>query len=246
MENLNEQIAIHDLDSLDDNLKKRFEVEIGMYERGEITKDILLKAINKTVQNDDKIKKKLGTNFKRRQMEILVKVLYLHPELLDNIKKIMDYRKLRIEQVLYPNLIEEARQDANSGELKIDLMRQRVISLDRKRREYHNTALGNFYGIVRAVSYSDLPPIYTGKIMDISKQPDHYGDHRVREEMTDGMLGLLYNIEDTSINELNIGKEKYDEGLGTFKEIHDMLNHQNHDYGIRNTLKKDDGDIEFY
>lgn len=232
------------LENLDSKLKEQYKVELDLVKDGLLNEEQFFQIIEKDKLKKQDREKLIKKEKQKRNMTSLIELLNKKPELLNNIKSFMDYRKLRIEQVLIPIMIEEAENDyENFSLLNIDMMRERVYILDKQRREKHNRALSNFSNLMNEFEKFGIPPIYTGNIMDPLKESDRYGNRDIRQEMTDSMLEILSTIEEMNINELNIETEKYDKGLGSFKEIYKDLNKQTHDFGIKKTLESDDGDI---
>ncbi len=232
------------INDLDDSTKEEYRVEIELVKNGTIDLKQLLNIIEKDKDKKKNREKIIMQEKQKRDITSLVELLHKRPELLENIKTFIDYRRLRIEQVLLPDMIEKAENDyENSSFLNIEMMRERVYNLDKQRREKHNKALSNFCGLMREFENFGIPPIYVGEIMDPSKEKDKYGSHYIRGKMTDSMLYILSTIEDININELRIDTEKYDKGLGTFKEIYNNLNKQTHDLGVKKNLTRDDGEI---
>ena len=87
---------------------------------------------------------------RNRNMFYLVRELNERPDMLDNIKKLMDYRDLRTKQSWLSNFYFRATQ-IGDGELKMQNLRHEVTRLDRDRRNYHNQALAAFYSLVNDI-----------------------------------------------------------------------------------------------
>lgn len=233
------------IEELDDETKKKYEVEISLFNQGVLKEEDLMRVISNDLKKQEKRNAEIKKAETRRKMENFIKLLKERPDVLSNIKTFYNYRRLRVEQRLLPIWIEEAKKDyENAGMLNISRMQDRVISLDKERRSVHNKALGNFNGLMRDYRNCGIEPFYQGEIMDPHNQKDNYGDPDIRKSMTDAMLSFLGDIEDTNINELSIQKEDYSEALGTFSQIYKDLNTQTHDYGLRRNIVEDDGDIE--
>lgn len=233
------------IEDLDDETKKKYEVEISLFNQGVLKEEALISVISKDFKKQEERNAKIKEAEIRRRMENFIKLLRLRPDVLSNIKTFYNYRRIRVEQRLLPIWIEEAKNDyENASSLNISRMQDRVVSLDRQRRNVHNIALGNFNGLMRDYRNCGIEPFYQGETMDPYNTKNNYGDPDIRKSMTDAMLSFLGDIEDTNINELSIGKEDYSETIGIFSQIHKDLNTQTHDYGLKRNIVEDDGDIE--
>lgn len=229
------------LEGLDDNTKNALSIEIEMCKSGGISVDQLNQIINGYKAKSKKVEELAVQASVKRKMESLVVLLNKYPDMLGNIKALIDYRSLRIEQRVYADMLQDAREGRYGSLYKRDIMESKLEDIDRRRRRVHNKALSNFCGLMRQFTNAGMVPIYDDELMDPSKEKDGYGDHIKRLKMTDGMLGLLANIEDLSINELNLDTDEYKAGLGTFKEIYATLGKQTRDWGGR--IVEDDGDL---
>ena len=180
-----------------------------------------------------------------RNMFYLVRELNENPNMLENVKKMMDYRDLRTKQSWLSNFYYNSNK-FNDGELKIQTLRNEVSRLDRDRRKYHNSALASFYSLVNDMKQNGIPPIYKGRIMNpFDDKVNRYGDPNIRQEMTDGFLGMLYSISETTIGDLGLEQGEYSEGVESFRKIVGQLRHQNNSYGVEEPLKEDEGEPKF-
>ena len=185
---------------------------------------------------------------RNRNMFYLVRELNESPDMLKNIKNLMDYRDLRKKQSWLSNFYFRTTQMCD-GELKLQSLRHEVSKLDRDRRNYHNRALASFYSLVNDMKAKGIPPIYTGRLMSpYDDKVKRYGDPNIRQEMTDAFLGILYDISETTIEDLKIENGEYSEGVQTFRSIARDLQRQDSSYGVKKPLTKDEckDDIEFY
>lgn len=82
-----------------------------------------------------------------RNMFYLIRELNANPDMLENVKKMMDYRDLRTKQSWLSNFYYNSNK-FNDGELKLQTLKNEVYRLDRDRRKYHNNALASFYSLV--------------------------------------------------------------------------------------------------
>lgn len=181
-----------------------------------------------------------------RNMFYLIRKLNANPDMLENVKKMMDYRDLRTKQSWLSNFYYNSNK-FNDGELKLQTLRNEVYRLDRDRRKYHNNALASFYSLVNDMKKNGIPPLYKGKIMTpFDDKVNKYGDPNIRQEMTDGFLKMLYSISETTIADLGIEQGEYDKGVDSFKKISGELRHQDHSYGVKEPLRNDDDAPSFY
>ena len=153
-----------------------------------------------------------------RKREKILEALYSNPRTLEWLKDIEAYRLLRVEQAWISMEIKAG--DSGSKSMYEDL--------DRRRRQYHNKALTAFCRLVEATSSAlsnraNKAPsdgsyyvprtendgdLYSGPLMIPSEEPDNYGNHAVRMEMTDGMFQFLKFIEETARTDWDITREK--------------------------------------
>lgn len=159
--------------------------------------------------------------------------LYLEksPSLLEDIKRIMDYRNLRTQQVYYARLLYEYRNYANlirvsktveyAGELDKGSWEIKCRELDKNRRDRHNKALVSFARMVRIGRANGLPEIFQGELLSddaIYKHEDTYG--MSRERMTDAMFEMLFAIERGVLQQENESIQEVQTNIGTFNETY--------------------------
>lgn len=182
---------------------------------------------------------------RNRNITYLIRELNADPSRLANLKALMDYRDLRTLQVWYPDYINELKNDPSVSDLEIQNCEEGVKKLDKERRDKHNKALGNFYGLVNDMKRRGIPAFYEGKLMDPSKEPGGYGDPNIRKEMTDSFLGLLYDIEELDIEDIRLSKDEYAQGISTLKSIKQNLERNTRQFGLDKPILEDDGDSPY-
>lgn len=176
------------------------------------------------------------------------------PSLLSDIKRIMDYRDLRTQQVYYAKLLSEYRMQDHSwvrvcktveyaGEWEKIKWEDKVSQLDKNRRPTHNRALSSFARIVEVGKYNGLPEIYNGKVLSIDEIYKHEGLME-RQDMTDAMFDMLFTIENSVFSQ---EQEQEDKQLQNLQGDMMRFNNQHH---IQKSMTKDestdrDGGVEF-
>ena len=180
------------------------------------------------------------------------------PDTLEQIKKIMDYRNLRIEQAYYAKLSyqydhqfklkssEVCKLVRESGELARSIWKEESINLDKQRRKKHNKALEGFSNMVNKGRIYGLPSIYKGRVLD-GDEIEGYTGLDIRAKMTDSMLELMNVLENSVINMELIHEGNEYEGVNqVVKDIKKF----NRDYRVKKSIEHDediteDGGIEF-
>lgn len=179
------------------------------------------------------------------------------PQNLSQIKKIMDYRNLRIEQAYYAKLAyqydnqfklkssEVCKLVRNSREFDRSCWKEQLITLDRRRRATHNRALAGFRSMVNNGRIYGLPSIYKGRVLE-ENEITGYDGLDIRAKMTDAMLELMNVIENSVI--IDIDKEN-DENNGIY-QIAREIQKFNKEYSVKKSIEhdediKEDGGIEF-
>lgn len=204
--------------------------------------DLYNSIIDGTYDSEKEIKK----SNQNRNMFYLIRELNENPDMLENIKKMMDYRDLRTKQSWLSNFYYNNRKFID-GELKIENLKNEITKLDSDRRIYHNNALASFYSLVKDMKKNGIPPLYKGRIMTpFDDKVKKYGDPNIRQEMTNGFLEMLYSISETTIADLGIEQGEYDKGLDSFRKISGELRHQDHSYGVKIPLVDDDSEPKFH
>lgn len=162
-------------------------------------------------------------------------LLLKDPDMLEHLNNMLKYRELRVEQCLIPIWIDEALESRDDGYFKVDVMREKAVTLDKKRRQYHNKALSGFYRIIEAQKDKGIANIaYSGRVMNPLDYDDNYGIDSVREKMTDAFLDTLYAIEDSNAAEL-------DDRDKVFTDFKNASTRSVRSWGA--TIKEDDGDL---
>lgn len=160
--------------------------------------------------------KKRRSNDRKRWR--ILEAVYENPIVFEWIKDMENYRDLRIKQAWLSIAIREGNKDE----------RTYYAELDQQRRGMHNRALAAFCRLVESTSLpgttrDNLPPkdnlpfitrdeqlgdLYEGPLMIPSEEPDKYGNHVVRQEMTTGMFQFLKLIEQTPRGDWDIARKK--------------------------------------
>lgn len=180
------------------------------------------------------------------------------PQTLEQIKKIMDYRNLRIKQAYYAKLSyqydhqfdlkssEICKAVRKAGEFERSFWKDALFSLDRQRRSTHNTALKGFRCMVNMGRIYGLPSIHKGRVLE-EEEIDEYEGLDIRAKMTDSMLELMSVLENNVIN-----MEVNQEGNGNEKinQVIDEMKKFNREYNVKKSIEHDediteDGGIEF-
>lgn len=173
--------------------------------------------------------------------------LYLEktPDLLADIKRIMDYRNLRTQQVYYSRLLYEYRNYGNltkvsktveaAREWDKSIWETKTIELDKKRRETHNRALVSFTRMVKIGRANGLPELFEGEVLTedaIYKHEDTYG--MSRERMTDAMFNMLFSIERGVIH------QEHEE----IQKIQDNMDKFNDRYHVQRSIRTDESTVK--
>lgn len=190
-------------------------------------------------------------------IELIREYLQKDPQLLYELKCILDYRNLRSEQTYYSRLAHEYDFGHNNNIFRIPKIvreassldrehwRDRITALDKNRRATHNRALVAFHNIVQTGIKNGLDYIYAGHTLT-GKQATQYEYPERRTEITDAMFELLDVIEKAALAKTEQAPE-----IVSLNTMQDDMNQFNRAYSIKNSLKKDedrqkDGGIEFY
>lgn len=176
------------------------------------------------------------------------------PRLLEEIKKIMDYRNLRTEQAYYAKLLNEYRISQfswdervskivrDAGELEVSWWKENAKDLDKARRGKHNAALMAFRDMVNTGKAAGLPELHDGKMLSLVEICNHQ-DPVTRAAVTDSMFDMLTTIENAVIQK----EPEQNEGI---KEIQRDMIRFNREYSVKQSMVRDedrrkDGGIEF-
>lgn len=182
-------------------------------------------------------------------LDLIRQYLEKDPSLLSNFLNILEYRNLRTEQVYYAKLAyqydhldipKQCKEVRNAREMERSFWSYQSETLDKRRRETHNTALASFDGIVRTGRQSGLKPIYDGKTLTSIELRQHV-EPILREQMTNAMFRMLYAIEDQIIT-----KETNEQII----EVKRRMKEFNKTYKVSKSILEDesekiDGGIEF-
>lgn len=214
--------------------EKQYRVEIDSYRESGKTDDEIYTMIRK-------IEKRLQIS----KVKNLITVLQKKPDCLSNIKALMDYRNLRVLQVYYGDEYQKAKNSGfiEYGPLETDILKNKAESLDKKRRETHNKALGNFCGLLREYRNLGVPPFHIGEYMDPHYEKNGYGDPNIRRDMTDSLFSLLNAIEDVELRELEINSVGNKDAVEQVKELRRDLNSETRGFKMR--LNSDEDNVEY-
>lgn len=174
---------------------------------------------------------------------------------MDKIKKIMDYRNLRTEQAYYAKLSYEydfgnwanqCKEVRNAGDFDRSYWGDRLQSLDRDRRNKHNSALIGFYEMQEIGRKFGLELLYNGEKL-LPKDIVQYNYSERREEITDAMFELLHCIEESIIE---INKDEIESENKLLVNLKHDINSFNKNYNVKKSILHDesnekDGGIEF-
>lgn len=167
------------------------------------------------------------------------------------IKQMLEYRNLRVEQAYYAKLAylydhhkfdrNVPKEVKNAGEWDRSYWNERIIALDKGRRDKHNRALSSFYNFLQIGKVNNLDYIYVGDILS-PQEAFKYERAELRSQMTDSMLQLIKSVEDN----VQIGNEANEQ----LKQIRMDMNSFNRSFSVRKSLTEDeskekDGGIEF-
>lgn len=148
------------------------------------------------------------------------------------IECLLAYRELRTKQAYTAKIVR-----GNNTRT----VRERLATLDRDRREKHNLALTSFKGLIEFAKKYNLEPIYTGNILSEEEIESHSSDtYDVRKEMTDSFLKLLKDLGNYSTRQIidkNVRKD--------IEKVQNRIFKNQRDYGIKQELLEDKGDIKF-
>lgn len=148
----------------------------------------------------------------------------------DQVEKMIEYRNIRTEQAWFS----KATDGMTQRKIAIELVR-----LDHLRREKHNSSLRSINIINRFCSKTGLQFLYEGETLTNEQINEHdINSLDIRKEVTDFMLELVYNIQQ------NVTKA-YEEPNSFIKGLKSKIEQTDREYGVEESLKEDDGDIEF-
>lgn len=187
-------------------------------------------------------------------INLINEYLITDPSLLVDLKKMIDYRDLRIEEAYYAKLsllydtkLSQVRREyppvvETATFFDRSLWEYKTRELDASRTKYHNTALKAFYNWTQAYTkHSNLTPLIEGKPLT-PEEADEHDNYRTRKETTDAMFELLHTIECPSDR-----TKKYSSNL---QSIQEGMYQFNAEHGVKKPIlkdesKDDDGGIVF-
>ena len=143
---------------------------------------------------------------------------------------ILAYRELRTEQAYISKI-------ANTSNSRY--IREQLADLDKDRREKHNLALTELKGLNRFAKDNGLEPIYKGKELSEEEIERHdNASYDIRMEMTDAFLKILLDLGKYTVKENTKSKEE-------IRAIQKDMDKVAREYGVKQELENDDGDILF-
>lgn len=117
-----------------------------------------------------------------------------------------------------------------------------VASLDRAQRRKHNKALTSLMGMNEFARKHGLREIYTGKLVDKKDIRDMgAGDLEARAEMTNFFLGLLNELSDFNIKQIQNSFVKQQ-----LRDVQRKISTTCSKYDVKKPLSQYNGNIEFY
>lgn len=148
------------------------------------------------------------------------------------IMSFLSYRELRTKQA-YTTKISKGNKDR--------AVMERLAQFDKDRREKHNLALTSLNELVNFAEKYNLEPIYTGKRLSEDEIKGYKsGPYETRLEMTEAFLQILIDLGNYSTRECSDKALKKD-----LEEIKDKMYKFSRNYGVKQELSHDDGDILF-
>ena len=180
------------------------------------------------------------------RIEGVIKALQDSPDsTMSCMKRMMQYRDLRTKQAWVSELLHHIKthHDPELENINPDFLKDDLVRIDKSRRGIHNDTLSSFCNFINSQKKAGNSRIYRGNLMDPLKEPDHYGDHRVRQEMTDGILSILYDIEEMNLKDIFLDRMNQEYGSSSVESLRELsknLRSQSRSYGAREPLKEDD------
>lgn len=152
----------------------------------------------------------------------------------DRVLSFIDYRDIRTEQYWFSKL--------TAGNNERQVLEKRN-ELDRQRREKHNTALIVLIGMQKFGKRLNLNSLYEGNMLTEDEVLEH-DETKLdeRELMTNFFLKIVTEIEN-SRTEKTIEQETDGKFLNELKK---QVETSNRNFGVKDGLNKDNGDILFY
>ena len=182
--------------------------------------------INKEKEITKQFDKEDGIDVKSKDYEPKAEVTLMR------IMSFLSYRELRTKQA-YTAQMSKGNKDRT--------VMERLAQFDKDRREKHNLALTSLNGLVDFANKYNLEPIYTGKRLSTEEIKDFgSGTYETRLEMTEAFLQILIDLGNYSTRECADKSLKKD-----LEEIKDKMYNFSRDYGVKQELSHDDGNILF-
>lgn len=148
------------------------------------------------------------------------------------IMSFLSYREIRTKQAYVSKL---------SNGNKSRAIQEKLAEYDGDRRISHDLALTSLNGMVDFANKYNLEPIYTGRRLSEKEIKEHkIESYDARLEMTDAFLQILVDLGNYSTRECADKKMRKD-----LESIKDKMYKIARDYGIKQELSYDDGDIIF-
>lgn len=188
--------------------------------------ELIKMYINKEKEITKQFDKEDGIDVKSEDYEPKAEVTLMR------IMSFLSYRELRTKQA-YTAQMSKGNKDRT--------VMERLAQFDKDRREKHNLALTSLNGLVDFANKYNLEPIYTGKRLSTEEIKDFgSGTYETRLEMTEAFLQILIDLGNYSTRECADKSLKKD-----LEEIKDKMYNFSRDYGVKQELSHDDGDILF-
>lgn len=148
------------------------------------------------------------------------------------IMNLLSYREIRTKQA-YTSKICKGDNSRSTREM--------LSKLDKDRRDSHNLALESFKWLMDFAKKYNLEPLYTGPMLSEKEIEAHKPEsYDARQEMTDAFLQILKDLGDYSTRNCS------DRGLKKdIESIQDRMYKISRDYGVKEELLHDDGDVLF-
>lgn len=150
------------------------------------------------------------------------------------LKHFESYRAVRTEEAY--TAISLSTADVSSRR-KAEILNE----LDHRRRSTHNLALSSVNILNRLMERYGVSKLYTGKTMD-EKEIENHTNLDAREDYTNFFLDVINSIEDISISKIT---ERSKLAADRINDVKRDIYKTERDWGVRESLKKDNGDIIF-
>ena len=189
-------------------------------------------------------------------INLIKKYVYADSNSLSYLKKMLDYRNLRTEQAYYAELAyrydnyefgqKQPKEVIDAGEFQRDMWRDKLISLDKKRRGKHNEAIAAFKSFLEIGEKNNLDYIYVGPMLS-PEQAEKYMNAEYRAVITDAIFKILHSIEEASIKKI----KENDKTAENYENLKGAIDTFDKEYGVKKSIlfdedKNSKGGIEFY